>query len=343
VVTGGHEPARHHKLVRPLLGAAIGCLSFALVFTSGYLLGSNGTPQQSATAVEFNPRSDAGLAVPGGGAERAIPSAQHRGNSNGKPVEGAPTKRKPTRFITVQDGDSLWKIAASVAPRADAAATVELISRLNSLGESAQLEIGQRLAVPVADDNARPKQREADTNSRPKHREKEDNSRPKQREKETNSRLTYRSIARPVSVSIPALQIQEDLVELNVVSGVLQVPTDYAEVGWWRDGPAPGAPGSAVLVGHVDSPTAPAVFYELSSIQIGDEVVIRRADGTKAAFRVTDATLYPRESFPSSRVYREHGRPTLTLVTCGGSYDRAAGYYTDNLVVTTRPVSVKRR
>lgn len=337
VVTGGQQPARHHRLVRPLLGAGIGCLSFALVFTSGYLLGSTDTSEPSVTAAEFSPRADAGLPASGGGDGQAVNSPgdhelQHERKPEGRPARGAPTKGHQTRFVTVEQGDSLWQIASSVAPRADTATTVEQIIRLNSLAESARLEIGQRLAVPVAEDSERAKQPKPDNNPK----------RPKRHENNGKARPTG-PIAAPVSVNIPTLQIQQDLVELNVLSGTLQVPTDYADVGWWRDGPSPGAPGSAVLVGHVDSPTAPAVFYELSSIHIGDQVYIRRADGTKAVFRVTDATLYPRESFPSSRVYREHGRSTLTLVTCGGSYDRAAGYYTDNLVVTARPVHAKRR
>ncbi len=197
---------------------------------------------------------------------------------------------------------------------------VRRIARLNSLDDSAGLEIGQRLAVPVSKKDARPDQRKQESVSR-----------------------SNQPVASPVAVTIPSLGLDEDLIELNVVAGTLQVPTRYGDVGWWRDGPAPGAPGSAVLVGHVDSPTGPAVFYRLSAIQIGDVVTIRRADGTKATFRVKEATLYPRESFPSSSVYRQYGRPTLTLVTCGGTYDAAAGQYTDNLVVTAYPDNGKSR
>ncbi|MEJ7743843.1 MAG: class F sortase [Nocardioidaceae bacterium] len=139
------------------------------------------------------------------------------------------------------------------------------------------------------------------------------------------------------------MELRQDLVELNVIGGSLQVPTDYSDVGWWRDGPAPGASGSAVLVGHVDSPTGPAVFYGLSSLQIRDVIDVRRADGTKETFRVSDVTLYPRESFPSASVYRQHGQPTLSLITCGGEYDTAAAQYTENLVVTAHPAKAKQR
>ncbi len=327
VVTGGHQPARHHPFVQPLLGATIGCLSLALVFTSGYLIGSKdiGAPP-SAVAAEIQPPAGAELPPPDAGAPRLVAEPENdRANDKQGPDRDAwkPLKRS----ITVDKGDNLWKIAASIAPDADRQATVERIVRLNSLKKEAGLEIGQRLVVPVAHEKVR---------QRPEKQEQE----PKKPKADPSP--TQR-VASPLSVSIPRIELEQNLVELNVIGGALQVPSDYADVGWWRDGPSPGAQGSAVLVGHVDSPTGPAVFYELSSIQVGDMVVIRRADGTKATFRVNDATLYPRESFPSGSVYRTTGRPTLTLITCGGSYDMTAGYYSHNLVVTAHPVRAKRR
>lgn len=315
-VTGGRKPARHHTFVRLSLGVALGALSLALVFTSGYLLGSTGTPQRSSNALDLRAPAGAGLPASDDGPRHGSDGRDKRPERSNRDLEEEP---KQKRFLTVGTGDSLWGIAVSIAPHADPEVMVRRIARLNSLDESARLEIGQRLAVPVFQQHARPVSKK---DARKDHRR--DAAAP---------RSTKRVVA-PVAVTIPTLNLDQDLVELNVVGGTLQVPSQYDDIGWWRDGPAPGAPGSAVLVGHVDSPTGPAVFYRLSAIEIGDAVTIRRADGTKATFRVAEATLYPRRSFPSSSVYRQHGRATLTLVTCGGTYDAATGQYTDNLVVT---------
>jgi len=340
VVTGGQSPARHHKLVRLLLGAAIGCVSFALVFASGYLFGSNERQLPQATAGEIRPPVGAALPAPDPDVRRAGGGLGHD-----KPKDKSNPDRGPwkalERFVTVAKGDSLWKIAAAIAPNADRQDTVERIVRLNSL-ESAGLEIGQRLVVPVEYRTLRKTPDSQKPSSRPRRQDDSQhpgkNSRPAQ-----PGAQRPRQVAPPTYVSVPSIALEEDLVELNVIGGTLQVPTDYADVGWWRDGPSPGAPGSAVLVGHVDSPTGPAVFYQLSSINIGDLVHVRRADGTKATFRVTDATLYPRASFPSTKVYRERGRPILRLITCGGSFNRTLGLYTHNLVVTAVPADAKRR
>lgn len=319
-VAGGRKPTRHRTFVQHAVGVALGGLSLALVFTSGYLLGSTGTPQRSSSAVELSAPAGAALPAPDDGPRRGVDGPNHDrpGNRPDRP-DSEPKKSKPKRFVTVEEGDSLWGIAVTIAPRADPQLTVHRIARLNSLNASAGLEIGQRLAVPVSKNDVR--------------RFPKKEARREHRRQKAVSRSTG-PVAAPVAVTIPSLGLNQDLIELNVVGGTLQVPSDYDDIGWWRDGPSPGAQGSAVLVGHVDSPTGPAVFYRLSAIQIGDLVTIRRADGTKATFRVREATLYPRRSFPSSSVYRQHGRPTLTLVTCGGTYDAAAEQYTDNLVVT---------
>lgn len=140
---------------------------------------------------------------------------------------------------------------------------------------------------------------------------------------------------RATAIRIPALNIDQGVVELAVNGDSLQVPDDYFDIGWWRDGPAPGEKGAAVMVGHVDSPTGPAVFYGLSGLVSGQRIVVGLDDGSRAVFQVSQTVLYDRDEIPSDRVYRSHGRPGLNLLTCGGSYDHTAGAYSGNVVVYT--------
>lgn len=69
-------------------------------------------------------------------------------------VDAAPTRAlaEPVAAttITVGPGDTLWDIAARLAPGGDVRATVDEISRLNALSRAGDLEVGQRLVVPVA-------------------------------------------------------------------------------------------------------------------------------------------------------------------------------------------------
>jgi hypothetical protein len=88
-----------------------------------------------------------------------------------------------------------------------------------------------------------------------------------------------------------------------------------------------------VILGHVDSPTGPAVFAGLGGLRTGDRVLVTRADGSSVAFRVTRVELRRRSHFPVEAVYWPTLRPELRLVTCGGRYDRSRGGYLSNVIV----------
>ncbi|MZE52933.1 class F sortase, partial [Streptomyces sp. SID5770] len=107
-------------------------------------------------------------------------------------------------------------------------------------------------------------------------------------------------------------------------------------VGWFGSGTKPGAAGAALFVGHVDTETRPAVFYGLSAARPGAKVLVTRTDGSVAEFTVDDVQVFPREEFDATKVYgpREPGRAELRLITCGGTFDRATGAYTANVVVS---------
>ncbi|MFC5724339.1 class F sortase [Streptomyces gamaensis] len=107
-------------------------------------------------------------------------------------------------------------------------------------------------------------------------------------------------------------------------------------VSWYQEGPQPGSPGAAVLVGHVDTKTAPAVFYELSNMKRGQAIGVTRSDGSTAEFTVEDVSVVPNDRFDDAKVYgpRDPDRAELRLITCGGDYNRAKHEYTANVVVS---------
>jgi len=139
----------------------------------------------------------------------------------------------------------------------------------------------------------------------------------------------------PVEVAVPAIAVRSALVGLRLnTDGTLQVPADYAKAGWYSQGPAPGDAGQpAVIVGHVDSTNGPAIFFRLRQLRAGDAVLIRRADGSAVRFVVYRTTQYPKDSFPAGQVYASTPDAELRLITCTGTFNRAAGSYLDNFVV----------
>ena len=91
--------------------------------------------------------------------------------------------------------------------------------------------------------------------------------------------------------------------------------------------------GPALLAGHVDSRSGPAVFYRLRDLAAGARVEVDRSDGTTAAFTVRRTIRTPKAAFPTDAVYSPTPAPELRLVTCGGTFDRAIRSYRDNVVV----------
>jgi Sortase domain len=140
-------------------------------------------------------------------------------------------------------------------------------------------------------------------------------------------------VSLPVTLTIPAIGVQTDIIHLGLTaSGGLQVPASTAVAGWYTGSPRPGAVGSAVIAGHIDSKSGPGVFFRLSSLHPGDRVYVRRADGTIAAFKVTAVRQFAKGSFPTAAVYGAVPDSELRLITCGGTFDPRLGSYLSNTV-----------
>lgn len=141
-------------------------------------------------------------------------------------------------------------------------------------------------------------------------------------------------VAAPVTLTIPLIGVKTRLVTLGLAAGgALQVPSSTSVAGWYTGSPRPGAVGSAVIVGHIDSLTGPGVFYRLAELRAGNGIYIERADGTTAEFRVTAVRSYLKDHFPTQAVYGPTPDAELRLITCGGAFDAATGHYLSNIVV----------
>jgi sortase (surface protein transpeptidase) len=145
--------------------------------------------------------------------------------------------------------------------------------------------------------------------------------------------------ASPQRLDIPDLGVQAPVVArgLDGQGAIDPPPFDQAGVvGWYAAGVKPGAAGTALMVGHVDTETRPAVFYKLSSLRPGERIRVVRDDGKVADFTVDDIRVLSRDRFDARQAYgqRESGRAELRLITCGGSFDRASRSYTANVVVS---------
>ncbi len=154
--------------------------------------------------------------------------------------------------------------------------------------------------------------------------------------REFRSTRGFRATQVPVRLQIPSIGVDTGLMRLGKEKdGTVAVPEGrhkWDTAGWYAGGTRPGDPGSAVILGHVDSTAGPAVFYRLRQLRPGDQVKVTTADGTVLRFGVDRVEQYPKTRFPTADVYYPTLTPMLRLVTCGGSFDPDAGHYRSNVI-----------
>jgi sortase (surface protein transpeptidase) len=141
-------------------------------------------------------------------------------------------------------------------------------------------------------------------------------------------------VAPPSMLIIPEIGVSTWLSTLGLTAqGTIQVPSTTSVAGWYTRSPRPGAVGSAVILGHVDSDVGPGVFFRLPELRSGDPIYIRRSDGSTVDFLVTAVQSYLKARFPTQAVYGPTPDAELRLITCGGAFDAATGHYLSNIVV----------
>lgn len=144
----------------------------------------------------------------------------------------------------------------------------------------------------------------------------------------------------PARIVIPAIGVDADVIDLGLEDdGTMEVPTDYAQTGWFDRGPKPGRVGPAVIAGHVDDQTGPAVFFRLPELAPGDEVEVHSDDGEVVVFAVRETQQHPKDAFPTEDVYSGTPGPELRLITCSGEFDRSERSYRDNTIVFAERVA----
>ena len=153
-----------------------------------------------------------------------------------------------------------------------------------------------------------------------------------------HSTRKFRATPVPVRLKIPSIGVDTGLQRLGKEpDGTVAVPGgrhQWDEAGWYSGGPRPGDPGSAVILGHVDSKSdGPAVFYRLRELRRGDQIKVVRGDGSVVRFTVDRVEQYPKTRFPTDDVYYPTGTPRLRLVTCGGTFDYEQRSYRSNVIV----------
>jgi len=116
----------------------------------------------------------------------------------------------------------------------------------------------------------------------------------------------------------------------------MDTPKGWMNAAWYSPGFRPGETGNAVIAGHLDSRSGgPAVFWNLSHLQPGDEIMITYERGDRYTFAVQDLEAVPYDiAGPAlAAIFGASQTSDLNLITCNGLWDRGKATYTQRLVV----------
>ena len=139
--------------------------------------------------------------------------------------------------------------------------------------------------------------------------------------------------ARPVQLLIAALDVHRPVEPVGVNrNGVMDLPANWWNAGWYQYGPVPGAPGDAVIEGHAGYPGQPLIFGKLATLSPGARIVVVLADGSRHLFLVNSMSTVPVGAAPPGFA-EPYGVPRLTLITCTGHFDQNSYSYSARLVV----------
>ena len=145
--------------------------------------------------------------------------------------------------------------------------------------------------------------------------------------------------ANPLRLVIPTIGVNAFVEQLGIqANGDLATPTQspWDDVGWYKLGPHPGERGSAVIDGHLDRPGGSwAVFWRLSDMRVGDEVLVVNGAGKTLHFRVTRMAFYAPQAAPLQDIFGNGGGIYLNLLTCAGDWIPSEKQTTLRLVVYT--------
>ena len=149
----------------------------------------------------------------------------------------------------------------------------------------------------------------------------------------------------PVQLTIPDAAVDAP-VEVGVVTpeGVMMDPSGPWVATWYEVLGAPGATSNVVISGHLDYwDTGPAVFWNVPALPAGSMFYLTMADGTVFQYALDWARLYNVRAELTPEVIQTEvvgptGQESITLITCGGEFDYAAGEYLYRWVIRAHKV-----
>ena len=145
----------------------------------------------------------------------------------------------------------------------------------------------------------------------------------------------------PVRLVLPAIGVDAEVGAFALNADLtMPVPQVAWQVAWYTFSAVAGGGGNAVLAGHRDWQRQRGVFYDLGRVQEGDEVWLQDAVGNFYLYSVVWSLSMADDTAPVEDIAGPTAVPSVTLITCSGTFDRGIGRYVERRIVRAQLVTV---
>jgi sortase A len=145
----------------------------------------------------------------------------------------------------------------------------------------------------------------------------------------------------PLSIQIEDAAVDAGIETLRVVDGAMQDPTGPWVVGWYENLGSLGEGGNVVMAGHIDYwNVGPAVFYSIAALAPGALIGVTGEDGQLYDYEVEWVREFDAADAPLDDIVGPTDEDTLTLITCGGTFDYTNAQYLQRTVVRANRIQV---
>lgn len=141
------------------------------------------------------------------------------------------------------------------------------------------------------------------------------------------------------SVHVPDIGVAAPIVKVGVGrDGTMVVPHNARDVAWLDQGPLPGKTNNIVLAGHINYSRVAGSFSRLREVSKGDRITVEM-DKKHHKFRVVWNCYFDRNTAHAEQIMGKTHVPSVTLISCGGVFDRGAGTHSQRIAVRAEAIT----
>ena len=145
----------------------------------------------------------------------------------------------------------------------------------------------------------------------------------------------------PVHLKIPKINVDAGF-QYNGLTpdGVMEIPNNVVDIGWFTGSVRPGEKGTSVITGHVAQIrggvlTKPGVFINLKELGVGDTLTVLNDKGESFTFVVRETRNYDPSADATDVFMAKDNGAHLNIITCEGTWHPDQLSYSQRLVVFT--------